>query len=169
MIEAICSKWWPFLLRGLAAVAVGIIAFVQPGAALIALVLVLGAYSFVMGALAITAAAVGVVGDRWWALLLEGIIGVVVALLVWSWPLASTLAFVFFVAAWLILTGILQIAAGVRFRDIIENEWLYVLAGVISVAFGVWCFAVRHKALLRRRFFLVGTSCSSGSFRRCSR
>jgi uncharacterized membrane protein HdeD (DUF308 family) len=140
MINAISSKWWLFLLRALAALAVAVIAFISPSSALIALVLVLGFYSFVMGVLAITAAATGVGGDRWWALLLEGILGVVVALLIWTWPVASTQAFVYFVAAWLILTGVLQVAAGVRFRDVIPNEWLYILAGAISIAFGVWVF-----------------------------
>ena len=140
MIEAISSKWWLFLLRGLAAIAVGVIAFMQPGAALIGLVLVLGFYSFVVGVLAITAAAVGLGGDRWWALLLEGVLGVVVALIIWSWPLTSAAAFVYFVAAWLIVLGIMQIAAGVRLRDFIRNEWLYILSGIVSIAFGVWVF-----------------------------
>jgi len=140
MLDAISSRWWIFLLRGLAGVAVGVIAFTQPGAALIGLVLVLGFYSFIVGVLAIAVAATGVAGDRWWALLLEGIIGVVVASLVWSWPIASAFALVYFVASWLILTGILQIAAGLRFRDVIGNEWLYIVAGIISVAFGVFVF-----------------------------
>ena len=140
MIEAISNKWSIFLLRGLAAIAVGVIAFVQPGAALIGLVLVLGFYSFLIGALAIAVAATGVAGDRWWALLLEGMLGVVVALLIWSWPVASAVGFVYFVAAWMIMTGILQVAAGVRFRDVIRDEWLYILAGIVSIAFGVFVF-----------------------------
>ena len=140
MIQAICSKGWLLLVRGLAAIAVAVIAFVQPGAALIGLVLVLGAYSFIAGAIALAAAAVGVGGDRWWALLFEGILGLVVAVLIWSWPIASTLAFVYFVASWLILSGILQVAAGVRLRDLIDNEWLYIVSGIISIAFGVWVF-----------------------------
>ncbi len=139
-IEAITSKWWLLLLRGLLAVVVAVIAFMHPGAALISLVLVLGFYSFVAGVLAFTAAATGAGGDRWWALLLEGILLIVAALLIWSWPIASTLAFVYFVAAWLIVSGIMQIAAGVRLRDIINNEWLYILSGIISIGFGVWVF-----------------------------
>lgn len=152
MIQAISSKWWIFLLRGLAGIAVGIIAFVQPGAELIALVLVLGLYSFVAGALALAVAATGVAGDRWWALLLEGIIGIVVAVLVWSWPIASALAFVYFVAAWLIMTGIVQVAAGIRFRDIIDNEWLYIVAGVVSVAFGVFVFRMPSQGAAATAF-----------------
>jgi len=140
MIEAICNRWWLFLIRGLAAIAVAVIAFTQPGAALIALVLVLGAYSFVVGAFAIAAAFTGVAGDRWWALLFEGVLGLVVAFIIWFWPLASTLAFVYFVASWLILTGMLQVAAGVRLRDFIDNEWLYILSGIVSIGFGLWVF-----------------------------
>jgi len=138
MIKAISSKWWLFLLRGLAAIAVAVVAFLQPGATLIGLVLVLAFYSFLVGVFALVGAAVGVAGDRWWALLLEGIIGVVVALIIWSWPVTSALAFVYFVAAWLIIWGILQVAAGIRLRDLIDNEWLYMLSGIISIAFGVW-------------------------------
>jgi uncharacterized membrane protein HdeD (DUF308 family) len=140
MIEAISSKWWLFLLRGLAAVAFAVIAFAQPGSALIGLVLVLGAYIFIAAVLLLTAAATGAGGDRWWALLLEGILGVVAALLIWNWPLTSTLAFVYFVAAWLLVSGILQIAGGIRLRDVISNEWLFILSGIVSIAFGVWVF-----------------------------
>jgi uncharacterized membrane protein HdeD (DUF308 family) len=152
MIKAISSKWWLFLLRGLAAIAVAVIAFMQPGAALIALVLVLGFYSFLVGVFAIVGAAVGVAGDRWWALLLEGILGIVVALIIWSWPLASTIGFVYFVAAWLIVWGILQLAAGIRLRDIIDNEWLYILSGVVSIAFGVWVFRSPQQGTVATAF-----------------
>jgi uncharacterized membrane protein HdeD (DUF308 family) len=140
MIEAIKSGWWLLLLRGFLAVAVGVIAFVQPAGTLTALVIVLGAYFFVIGIVAFTAAWQVAPGDRWWALLIEGILGIVAALLIWSWPQASTEAFVYFIAAWFILSGIVQIAAGVRLRDVIDNEWLYILGGVITVAFGVWVF-----------------------------
>ena len=140
MIEAIASKWWVFLLRAIAAIAVAVIAFMQPAAALIAFVIVLGAYSFFVGVMAITVAATGVAGDRWWALLIEGVLGVVLALVIWFWPVTSAEAFVYFVAAWLVLIGVVQIIGGIRLRDIIGNEWLYILSGIISVAFGVWVF-----------------------------
>jgi len=140
MIEALTGKWWLFLLRGLAAIVVGVIAFTQPSAALVALVLVFGFYSFVAGALIFAAAFTGVGGDRWWVLLLEGILGMAVAFVIWFWPITSAMAFVYFVAVWFIVSGILQIVTGVQLRDIIANEWLYILGGIISIAFGVWVF-----------------------------
>jgi len=170
VIKAISSKWWLFLLRGLAALAVAVFAFVKPGNTLLALVYVLSAYSFIVGALAIVAAVTGAASDRWWALL-EGIIGIVVALLIWSWPATSTMAFVYFVAAWLILTGIVQIAAGVHLRDVISNEWLYIVSGIISIAFGVWVFrvpmqgAVATAYLFGWYFALFGIMQSALAFR----
>ena len=152
MIEAVSSRWWLFLLRGLAAVAVAVVAFLQPGVALTALVLVLGAYSFIGGALALTAAVVGLAGSRWWALVLEGLLGIVVALVIWSWPIVSTIAFVYFVAAWLIISGIIQVAAGIHLRDFVDNEWLYILTGIISLVFGIWVFRSPTQGTLATAF-----------------
>jgi uncharacterized membrane protein HdeD (DUF308 family) len=154
MIEAISSRWWLLLLRGIAAVIVAVIAFVQPGAALIGLVLVLSIYLLIAGAIAFSAAILGVAGDRWWALLLEGILAVVAAALIWSWPVASALAFVFFVAAWMIVSGIFQIAAGIRLRDFINDEWLYILSGVVSIGFGVFVFRLPMQGAVATAFLI---------------
>jgi uncharacterized membrane protein HdeD (DUF308 family) len=34
------------------------------------------------------------------------------------------------------VTGIFQIVAAIRFRKVIQNEWMLAFAGVLSVAFG---------------------------------
>ncbi|MGZ3506368.1 MAG: HdeD family acid-resistance protein [Vulcanimicrobiaceae bacterium] len=153
-ISNITSKWWLFLLRGLAAIAVAVVAFMRPGDALIAFVLVLGLYALVAGVLAIAAAVSLVGGDHWWALLLEGILLVVVALLIWSWPVTSALAFVYFIASWLIVSGIFQIAAGMRLRDIINNEWFFILSGIISIVFGVWVFRSGAQGVVATAYLL---------------
>ena len=36
MIGSLSRNWWAFVLRGVVAIAIGILAFVQPGATLIA-------------------------------------------------------------------------------------------------------------------------------------
>jgi uncharacterized membrane protein HdeD (DUF308 family) len=56
-------------------------------------------------------------------------------------PDLTALALLFYIALWAIATGVLEIAAAVRLREVIKNEWLLILAGIVSVAFGVWLIA----------------------------
>jgi len=140
MLEALSSRWWVFLVRGLAAIIFGIVCFVYPGMTLVALTIVFGIFAFVDGVLAVMAAlgSMGAVSaGRWWALLLQGIIGLIIAFYVWTQPVYSTAVLVYAVAAWAIVTGIVEIVAGIQLRDVVTNEWMYVLAGIISIAFGI--------------------------------
>ncbi len=140
MVQALANRWWIFLIRGLAGVIFGILAIVYPGAALVALTILFGAYAFVDGIFALAAAFTGIGGTRWWALLLEGILGLVVAFYVWTQPTFSTVVLVYAVAFWAVITGIIEIVAGFQLRDVIKNEWLYILAGVVSIIFGILVF-----------------------------
>ena len=137
MIEAVANRWWVFLIRGIAAIIFGILAFVWPGQTLFALTILFGAYAFVDGIFALAAALGGWGGSRWWALLIEGIVGLVIAFIVWEQPVYSTVGLVYAVAFWAIITGIMEIVAGLQLREVINNEWLYILAGIVSIAFGV--------------------------------
>ena len=138
MLEAIGSRWWLFLIRGIAAIIFGVLAFGYPGLTLVVLVTVFGIYAIVVGAFAIwTAIAGGMDSRHRWMLALEGLLGIVFGLVVWNYPLMSTVAFVYFFAAWVILTGIAQILFGIEMRDVIKDEWLYILSGVVSIVFGI--------------------------------
>jgi uncharacterized membrane protein HdeD (DUF308 family) len=137
MVESLSSRWWVFLLRGIVAIIIGIIAFAYPGITLLSLTIVFGAFVFIDGVLALAAAFGGLGGSRWWLLLLEGILCLVVAFFIWTEPISSTAVLVYFVAAWAVITGIIEIIAGIQLRDHITNEWWYIIGGIASVAFGI--------------------------------
>lgn len=131
-------NWWAILLRGILAILFGFLAFLLPGITLLALVFVFGAYMLVDGVLAIVAA-VRTAGreERWWLLLIEGVVGVLAGIVAFALPQAAALAFLYLVAAWAIVTGILEILAAVRIREEIEGEWVLIISGAVSVIFGV--------------------------------
>ncbi len=134
MFEALISKWWVLAVRGILGILFGIVALVYPGITLAALVLVLGAYAVVDGVFALFAAVGGVGNDRLWYVL-EGIIGIGLGILIFSFPGISERALIFVIAAWAILTGVLEIIAG--FELPLSRDWLLALAGLASVVFGV--------------------------------
>lgn len=139
MLQTISNYWWLFLVRGIAAIALAILAFMAPAATLQGLVFVLGFYIFIAGVVAFAAAASGVAGDRWWAVLFEGLAAIAIAGVIWFMPAPSTEVFVYLFAGWAILTGVLEIAAGIALRDLIgASEWLYIISGIVSLAFGIW-------------------------------
>jgi uncharacterized membrane protein HdeD (DUF308 family) len=136
-LDTLTRNWWAVALRGLAGILFGIITFVWPGISLAALVLLYGAYAFADGVLSIVSAVRRRGADRWWLLLLQGILGIGAGLVTWFWPGITALALLAVVAAWALIGGALQIAAAIRLRKVITGEWLLALGGVLSIALGV--------------------------------
>jgi uncharacterized membrane protein HdeD (DUF308 family) len=139
LLRALAENWWLLLLRGIAAVAFGILAFIWPGLTLLTLIFFWGAYAIVDGGLALWAAASGKGGEmapRWW-LAIVGIAGILAGLLAFIWPGVTALVLLVFIACWAIVTGVLQIWGAIRLRKEIEGEWLLILSGALSIVFGV--------------------------------
>ena len=72
-----------------------------------------------------------------WALLIEGVVGVVAGILTFAWPAITAIILLYVIAFWAIFTGIFEIIAGIRLRKAITNEWLLLVMGVLSLLFGV--------------------------------
>ena len=131
-------NWWLLLLRGIAAIAFGVLAWAMPQVSIAALVLLFGAYALVDGVLAVATAIAGT-GDREqrWLVGLWGLVGIGAGIITFIAPDVTALALLFYIAIWAIATGVLEIAAAIRLRKEIEGEWILGLAGLASVAFGV--------------------------------
>jgi uncharacterized membrane protein HdeD (DUF308 family) len=136
-LESLTRNWWAIVLRGIAGILFGIITFFAPGISLAALVLVFGAYAFADGVLAMVTAVRRRGADRWWLLLLQGIVGIGAGVVTLLWPGITAIALLFVIAAWALVGGALQVAAAIRLRKVITGEWLLALGGVLSIALGV--------------------------------
>ncbi len=148
MVERIARGWWVPAIRGGLAVLFGILAILVPGAALTALVTLFGAYALVDGVFALlTAARFTHTDERWGLLVVEGVVGVVAGIVSFAHPAATAFALVYLVAAWAILTGIVEIAAAVRLRKVIAGEWALGALGVVSVLLGIGLLAAPGAGL----------------------
>src|ERR1700737_1124 len=134
-------NWWLLALRGLVAVLFGVLALMWPGATLITLVWLFGAFALANGILSLVLAAKAPKGyPRFGSLIFGGLLGILAGLVTFVMPGITALGLLILIAAWALVTGILEIIAAIRLRKIITNEWLLILAGIASVAFGVILF-----------------------------
>src|SRR5262245_59856522 len=140
-VNTLTRNWWVVLLRGVAGIAFGIITVMAPSISLAALVILWGAYAFADGVLALVSAIRRAGQDsRWWVLLLEGLVGITAGVLALIWPGLTAIALLYVIAAWALVTGVLEIAAAIRLRKVIAHEWLLALSGIASLAFAVVLF-----------------------------
>jgi uncharacterized membrane protein HdeD (DUF308 family) len=143
MLSSLAQNWWMLLLRGIAAIVFGVLAFVWPGITLLSLTILWGAYAISDGAFAF-AAGIGGKGfetsARWW-LALVGLCGILAGILTFVVPGMTELLLLMYIASWAVVVGVLQVWGAIQLRKEIENEWLLALSGLLSIAVGVLVIA----------------------------
>ena len=138
LLQTLGRNWWLVLLRGIAAIVFGLLAWAWPGVTLVTLVLFWGAYALVDG----VAALIGGwktkdAGKPMWTVVLVGLVGIAAGIFTFLQPGVTAIALLILIAVWAIVQGVLEISAAIRLRKEIQNEWLLILCGLLSVAFGV--------------------------------
>lgn len=140
MTAILVGNWWALALRGVLAILFAIIAFALPFVAATAMLLVFAAYAFVDGIFALIA---GLRAARHHGrsapLLVEGVLNLLIGIFFFLWPGAALVAFVWMIAIWAVVTGVLLIAAGIALIRY-SGEWLLILGGIVSVLLGIVLF-----------------------------
>lgn len=147
MLELMARNWWVLMVRGIVAVILGVAVFIWPGITLSVLVLLWGVYAMVDGVLALVVAFQGRTANRW-ITGLGGVVGIAAGVIAFVWPDITALALTFVVAAWAILTGILELVAAIQLRKEISGEFWLGLSGVLSMVFGVLLFLFPGAGML---------------------
>ena len=127
---------WLFFLRGILAIALGVLAFVVPGPTLAALIAVFAFYAIFDGVLAIVAGFSGSSGSNW-GLVLAGIAGIAIGAITIASPGTTAIALVLLVGIWAIATGVAEIIAAFLPENLVGQRWLVGLSGIVSLVFGV--------------------------------
>ena len=143
MIQEVARYWWVLLVRGLLAIVFGIAALVWPEITVWALVIVFGGYVLVDGVLDIGMAIGGgsdgmrLSGGRRFWLLLMGLLGIAAGLVSFFWPSITAVALLWVIAIWAIVSGFFELLTAWQLRAELTNEWMWVLAGLLSIALGI--------------------------------
>jgi uncharacterized membrane protein HdeD (DUF308 family) len=129
------------ILRGLLALAVGVMALAWPGVTVLALVIMFAVYAFFAAVTQLTLAfgsarAKPVIGH-----LLVGLVDVTAGAVALAWPAATALVLVILVGSWAVMTGIIEFAAGLRSGEAAGTRAMLIVGSLLSVAFGVVLFA----------------------------
>ena len=143
MDSRLSLNWSALAIRGVIAIAFGILALLMPGLTLAALILLFAAYAIVDGVSHVVTGIRQRSGDRPDGLMiLGGIVGIAVGVIAAILPGITALFLLSLIGAWAIVTGAAEIVAAYRLRKAISGEWLLALQGIISIAFGlyVWIF-----------------------------
>jgi uncharacterized membrane protein HdeD (DUF308 family) len=134
------NTWRMFALRGLIAIAFGVLALAWPGITLLWLVVLFAAFALFGGVISIWGALTNRKSDDAWLVLLLGLVSVGAGIIAILHPDLTALVLVLLMGANAIATGVLDIALAVRLRKEIRGEWVLVLAGLVSILFGVLVF-----------------------------
>ena len=163
MDSRLSLNWSALAIRGVIAIAFGIIAFLLPGLTLGALILLFAAYAIVDGVSHVVTGIRQRSGDGPDGLMiLGGIVGIVVGVIAVILPGVTALFLLALIGAWAIVTGAAEIVAAYRLRKAISGEWLLALQGILSIAFGVYVWLFPGAGALAVVWLIAAFAIASG-------
>jgi uncharacterized membrane protein HdeD (DUF308 family) len=127
------------LLRGVLAVAFGLVLLAWPGPTVGVLLTLFGFYAVVDGVSALWAASKAPSGERW-PLVVQGVASVGSGVVGVIWPGISALALLYVIGAWAVIKGITELGTAIRRPAFVEHPVLLGSAGVLAMLFGVTVF-----------------------------
>jgi uncharacterized membrane protein HdeD (DUF308 family) len=163
MDRRLSLNWSALAIRGVSAIAFGIIAFLLPGLTLGALILLFAAYAIVDGVSHVITGIRQRSGDGPDGLMiLGGIVGIAVGVIAVILPGVTALFLLALIGAWAIVTGAAEIVAAYRLRKAIGGEWLLALQGILSIAFGVYVWLFPGAGALAVVWLIAAFAIASG-------
>jgi uncharacterized membrane protein HdeD (DUF308 family) len=140
MAAILIGNWWALALRGVAAILFAIVAFFWPEITAAALILLFGVYALVDGIFALVAGLRAAQHHRrYTALLIEGILNILIAVILFAWPGPALVGLIYLIALWAIITGVALVAGGIALVRL-SGELLLVVSGLLSILLGIVLF-----------------------------
>jgi len=142
MKHILVNNWNLLVVRGILAILFGIGTLLMPGVTLVVLVIMFGIYALMDGILtSVMAFKDGKEQENWGLWLLLGLVSIAAGVVTFVYPGITAISLFYVIVAWAITSGVLELILAVELRKVIEGEWLLVLDGILSVAFGILLIA----------------------------
>jgi uncharacterized membrane protein HdeD (DUF308 family) len=131
--------WGTWVLMGLAALVIGIIALAWPKPTAYVLVVLIGIFFLLYGVLsALHSIALARSKLPWVGHLVWGVLGIIAGIVTFAWPKITAVAVLYLIAIWAIVTGIVQIYTAFTMHGSGLAKFLFAVAGLISVVVGLF-------------------------------
>ena len=128
------GPWWLILIAGIVTLAFGAIILIWPFMTVSFLVVFFAVLSIVFGIAGLIRSFTLIKKQKtWWVLLIEGILSIAVGIMVLVWPFSSVIVLIYFIGAWLLVTGITATATG----STAKNS-MVIVYGVLSIILGIF-------------------------------
>ncbi|MEA3401382.1 MAG: DUF308 domain-containing protein [Armatimonadota bacterium] len=131
--------WWLTLLRGILGVLIGLLLIVWPAKSAEALIMLVGAFAVLTGLIG-TINAAGARFQLWSFSLVAGVPTILLGLVALLWPGLTATVLIYMVAAWALLFGLVEIAAGISLLRLGPIGALTTGIGLISVVLALLLF-----------------------------
>jgi uncharacterized membrane protein HdeD (DUF308 family) len=154
--DPFAQLWWLLGLRGLAGIALAVLAFVWPLFTLEALLFGFGVYAIADGGVALYAGARRhAQGYPFWPFAVEGALGILFGGVIIAFPDATAFVLWYLIAGWALVTGVFEIVAALRLRRVCEGELMLASAGCASLVLGALMLMWPRAAMITMAW-LVG-------------
>ena len=144
----IAKSWWSFLLRGLIAIALGVLLLVWPAATVGVIIILFGIFALVDGIIETILSIVGAVRklDGWGWLLVKGLVGILIGGVILARPDVAIGIVVILIAIWAIVLGFAEIAAAMDMPPESGRGFVVVL-GILSLILGIVILCVPRESV----------------------
>jgi uncharacterized membrane protein HdeD (DUF308 family) len=143
MFILLFRNWWWLALRGFIATVFGVLALICPQRTSLSLVLTFGTFALVDVFFTLIWGMISMGSyDRRWAVQRGVLAGIIIGFLAFLWPAKTAIVVLHTVAAWAVITGVLEIMTARQMRRVILRKQVLFIYGILSVLFGVLLFVI---------------------------
>jgi len=139
----------PMITRGIIGILFALLLLFWTKEVLEVLVFIFGFFVLLDGIVSIIGA-FGAKGEHeeWWIYLLRGIIGIIVGVLIFTWPGVTALVLIYFIAIWTILMGAFELWLSSKILKDTAGKGILTVVGIVSIVIGLFFVIAPYSSII---------------------